>query len=114
MHRNPAEFLNGMAVAKYAGVDLSPVGLKGKIKVNYLKQVGLSLAMGALVFGASDLANAQGRRGRGEERSQENQAAREQRQQERQSRRQEQQTQQQSQQPQQQQQRWEQRRQEQQ
>src|SRR6185369_2128791 len=94
MHRIPAEFLNGMAVAKYAGVDLSPVGLKGKSKVNYLKQIGLSLAISTLVLGAGDVANAQGRRGRGEERSQENQAAREQRQQERQSRRQEQQTQQ--------------------
>ena len=37
MHRIPAEFLNGMAVAKYAGVDLSPVGLKGKIKGELFK-----------------------------------------------------------------------------
>src|SRR5262245_51023345 len=59
--------------------------LKGTLKkVKHLKKLGLSLAVSAMLFGASDIASAQGRRGRGEERSQENQAEREQRQQQRQ------------------------------
>src|ERR1041385_8358131 len=54
------------------------------MKKNYLRKLGLSLTISAALLGASDLANAQGRHGRGEERSQENQEAREQRQQQRQ------------------------------
>src|SRR5687767_8255776 len=80
---------------------LSSVGTERNSKVNHLKRLGISLAVSAALLGASDLATAQGRRGRGEERRQENQAAREQRRQEQSNNSQERQ------------QRWEQRRQEQ-
>ena len=41
--------------------------LKGTMsKVKHLKEIGLTLAISATLLGASDIANAQGRRGRGE------------------------------------------------
>src|SRR6185369_15274813 len=68
------------------GRHLSPPAKKKGPLMNaeLLKRLALSLTVSAAMLGASELANAQGRRGRGEERSQENQAARDQRQQQRQ------------------------------
>ena len=57
------------------GLQKGSLGMNGK----YWKRAAMSLAMSAAVIGASSLANAQGRRGRGEERSQENQQQRDQR-----------------------------------
>ena len=49
----------------------------------YWKRAAVSVGMAGALLSTSSLASAQGRRGRGEERSQQNQAERQQRQQER-------------------------------
>src|SRR5262249_47344983 len=103
-HIVPTEALNacifvrllcGTVFANLGAVEmaLSAARVKGKVlmKGKYWKRMAVSVAMSAALLATSSLANAQGRRGRGEERSQQDQAERDQRQQQRAQERQQQQ-----------------------
>ena len=70
---------------------LAAEGRVSRMKGRFIRQAAVSVSLATLIIAGAEISNAQGRRGRGEERSQANQAEREQRQQERQARREQQQ-----------------------